>query len=193
MTTVIYDCDTDDLSQQSMTRLANMYHESEYTTEWQPGEDLPEKLIITSISKEIADQLDIAEEDLVHIDEAMELLQSDISHSDIITQGQAELKEEDYFTPLQCIQLAIMTIDDNLRSEKIPEHEKADLRCINKILDATKRCIEHIGRAEEDGEEDRQRRCASSIRAMRNELITVCNEIIAGDYHAPRSQQEPTT
>ncbi|SEN43948.1 hypothetical protein [Nitrosomonas marina] len=191
MTTVIYDCDAGDLSPQSITRLANMYHESEATTEWQPGEDLSEKLVITPISKEIADQLDIAEEDLIHIDEAMELLQSDVSMSDVITHGNEAFARDDPITLQQCLMLAKLTIDHSLSSESIPQHEKSGLRVISAVIKATNEFAKEIETAVPD---DHRIFCARKLIILKDEILKISVDTALGKFHDQRSQQEePTT
>lgn len=193
MTTVIYDCDAGDISPQSITRLANMYHESEATTEWQPGEDLPEKLVITPISKEIAEQLDIAEEDLIHIDEAMELLQSDLSYSDIITHGNEKIVYE-VITPLQELKSVISGIESLLSDSQTPEYKKADYRCLISIFRSIQAEFGYVDEPSITTAEQRKKLCAHAIRGLRSHIGFTYAYTLEGKFHDQRSHhEEPTT
>ena len=193
MATIIYNTPNPvPLTEKNMTLLANMYHESEYTTEWDPCDDIPDKLIITDAPLEIIFDM-FAEEDIVSYDEALKLLAGETTNNtptDIATPAEQLPRpcDRDEISVTEGIYLLLALIEHELIKDETPEHIKADLRCLQAIVHSI---IKHYPFTPESGEVSvvaGQYRCTSGMREIMREIMVIYEDAFNGKYHVKRGQ-----
>lgn len=206
MTTLIYSCGNPEtaFTAQQLTYLANTYQETSYTTDWQPGEQLPDMLIVSDIDRETAQSLDLAEEDIVDYYDAIKLLtqasddkmRADKPQCDIIMPAGLmpaghipPQQRNDTMTVTDAIDLAAMLIDNDLCDNSIPEHTKADLRVLKRLIDA----IQANHPFTTDTSADRTKRQENCIKALRSIIIDITNikiDVVHNKFHNARTAAE---
>lgn len=193
MTTIIYGCPSEDeFTPQQATLLANIYQEPEWITD--DGleiENWDDKLIITT-----ADEIDItgfAEEDMVPYADALKMIETEHATkskpSRIAPDVMHASKAESGMTVTDGIDLVALLIENDLCSDETPEHIKADLRVLAKIILTVQSTYPFTASDEITDIEHRKWEASEEVEAMSKMLSELSAQIKTGKFHITRSKQ----
>ena len=194
MTTIIYGCPSEDeFTPQQATLLANIYHEPEWIKDdGLEMENWDDKLIITTAPKVEIHGFD--EDHLISYDETMAFIQNEPASkpqqpSRIAPDVMHASKAESGMTVTDGIDLVALLIENDLCSDETPEHIKADLRVLAKIILTVQSTYPFTASDEITDIEHRKWEASEEVEAMSKMLSELSAQIKTGKFHITRSKQ----
>lgn len=193
MTTIIYGCPSEEaFTPQQATLLANIYQEPEWITDdGLEMENWDDKLIITT-----ADEIDItgfAEEDMVPYADALKMIETEHATkskpSRIAPDVLHASKTQTGMSVTDGIDLVALLIENDLCSNDIPEHIKADLRVLAQIIKILQSAYPFTATDEITDIEHRKWEVREEIYRMQQRLTDLLTEIDSGKFNANRTKQ----
>ena len=191
MTTIIYGCPSEDaFTPQQAILLCNSYQEPEWITDdGLEMENWNDKLIITT-----ADEIDITgfgEEDMVPYADALKMVETEHATkskpSRIAPDVLHASKAQTGMTVTDGIDLVALLIENDLCSDETPEHIKADLRVLTRIINLLQSAYPFTASDEITDIAHRQYSAEMETRSMCDLIFVISQDIRNGKFHNTRN------